>query len=107
MPGDQRTLFVNEHRVGEAKFADRGSDLRYLLVAMSASIPGIRDQPTERPPLDLVGRPRPLILGLASPRLARGRAHALPEWKCWRFYAPADPLQAALRLAPLIIPTFV
>src|ERR1700720_861510 len=30
MPGDQRTLFVNEHRVGEAKFADRGSDLRYL-----------------------------------------------------------------------------
>ena len=26
MPGDQRTLFVNEHRVGEAKFADRGRD---------------------------------------------------------------------------------
>jgi hypothetical protein len=26
------------------------------------------------------------------------------EGKCWRFYPPADPLQAALRLAPLIIP---
>jgi hypothetical protein len=36
--------------------------------------------------------------------LARGRAHALTEGKCWRFYPPADPLQAALRLAPLIIP---
>jgi hypothetical protein len=47
--------------------------------------------------LDLIGRPRPLISG----SLARGRAR---EGKCWRFYAPADPLQAALRLAPLIIP---
>jgi hypothetical protein len=37
-------------------------------------------------------------------RLARGRAHASREGKCWRFYPPADPLQAALRLAPLIIP---
>ena len=36
--------------------------------------------------------------------LARGRAHALTEGKCWRFYPPAAPLQAALRLAPLIIP---
>ena len=26
------------------------------------------------------------------------------EGKCWRFYPPADPLQAALRLAPLIVP---
>jgi hypothetical protein len=47
--------------------------------------------------LDLIGRPRPLISG----SLARGRAR---EGKCWRFYASADPLQAALRLAPLIIP---
>ena len=31
----------------------------------------------------------------------------MPEWKCWRFSAPADPLQAALRLAPLNIPVFV
>jgi hypothetical protein len=61
MPGDQRILFVNEHRVGEAKFADRGSDLRYLLVGMRASIPGVGDKFRERPPLDLVRRPRPLI----------------------------------------------
>ena len=31
-------------------------------------------------------------------------ARAARRWKCWRFYPPADPLQAALRLAPLIIP---
>jgi hypothetical protein len=37
-------------------------------------------------------------------RRARGRAHAMTEGKCGRFYPPADPLQAALRLAPLIIP---
>ena len=37
-------------------------------------------------------------------RLARGRARAAREGKCWRFYPPSDPLQAALRLAPLIVP---
>jgi hypothetical protein len=36
--------------------------------------------------------------------LARGRARPAREGKCWHFYAPADPLQPALRLAPLIIP---
>jgi hypothetical protein len=27
----------------------------------------------------------------------------VPEGKCWRFYPPAGPLPAALRLAPLIV----
>jgi hypothetical protein len=35
----------------------------------------------------------------ASPLSAR----APREGKCWRFYPPVDPLQAALRLAPLIV----
>jgi hypothetical protein len=56
----------------------------------------VRDQPIDRPPLHLICRPGPLISGRLS--------HALTEGKCWRFYAPVDPLQAALRLAPLIIP---
>jgi hypothetical protein len=34
MPSNQRALFVDEHRVGEAKFTDRGSDLLYLIVGM-------------------------------------------------------------------------
>jgi hypothetical protein len=29
---------VDQHRVGEAKFADRGGDLRDLLVAVRASV---------------------------------------------------------------------
>ncbi len=32
--GDNAVLFVDQHRVGEAKFADRGGDLRDLLVAV-------------------------------------------------------------------------
>jgi hypothetical protein len=60
----------------------------------------VRDQPIDRPPLDLVGRPRPLIFTADS----RAGARAPRRGKCWRFYAPVDPLQAALRLAPLIIP---
>jgi hypothetical protein len=71
--GDNAVLFVDQHRVGEAKFADRGSDLRYLLVAMSASISGVWDQPVDRPALDLVGRPRPLILRADSRACARPR----------------------------------
>ena len=34
--GDNAVLLVDQHRVGEAKFADRGGDLRDLLVAVRA-----------------------------------------------------------------------
>src|SRR5690242_7960773 len=37
-------LFVDQHRVGETKFADRGGDLRDLLVAVRARISGVGDQ---------------------------------------------------------------
>src|ERR1700722_19330537 len=37
-------LFADQHRVGEAKFADRGGDLRDLLVAVRARVSGIGDQ---------------------------------------------------------------
>src|SRR6202040_1919244 len=36
LAGDNAVLFVDQHRVGEAKFADRGGDLRDLLVAVRA-----------------------------------------------------------------------
>ena len=36
--GDNAVLFVDQHRVGEAKFADRGGDLRDLLVAVRARV---------------------------------------------------------------------
>jgi hypothetical protein len=42
--GDNAVLFVDQHRVGEAKFADRGRDLRDLLVAVRARVSGVGDQ---------------------------------------------------------------
>src|SRR5438105_9033413 len=42
--GDNAVLFVDQHRVGEAKFADRGGDLRDLLVAVRARVSGVGDQ---------------------------------------------------------------
>ena len=38
--GDNAVLFVDQHRVGEAKFTDRGGDLRDLLVAVRARVSG-------------------------------------------------------------------
>ena len=42
--GDNAVLFVDQHRVGEAKFADRGGDLRDLLVAVRARVSGVVDK---------------------------------------------------------------
>ena len=39
--GDNAVLFVDQHRVGEAKFAHRGGDLRDLLVAVRARVSGV------------------------------------------------------------------
>ena len=41
MAGDNAVLFVDQHRVGEAKFAHRGGDLRDLLVAVRARVFGV------------------------------------------------------------------
>src|SRR5258706_211589 len=42
--GDNAVLFVDQHRVGEAKFADRRGDLRDLLVAVRARVSRVADQ---------------------------------------------------------------
>jgi len=76
--------------------------LRLNFIRVDPGIFRVWDQPIDRPPLDLVRRPRPLI----SVAISRAGARPAREGKCWRFYDPADPLQAALRLAPLIIPMF-
>src|SRR6202043_194641 len=57
--GDNAVLFVDQHRVGEAKFADRRGDLRDLLVAVRARVSGVGDQrrapaPGSSPPLRVV-----------------------------------------------------
>jgi hypothetical protein len=43
--GDNAVLFVDQHRVGEAKFVDRGGDLRDLLVAVRARVSGVGATP--------------------------------------------------------------
>jgi hypothetical protein len=42
--GDNAVLFVDQQRVGEAKFADRGGNLRDLLVGVGARVSGVGDQ---------------------------------------------------------------
>jgi hypothetical protein len=49
MPGNQRALFVDEHRDGPAPFTDRGGDLCYLLVTCRLLRKGIH--PMGRPPI--------------------------------------------------------
>ena len=59
--GDNAVLFVDQHRVGEAKFADRGGDLRNLLVAVRARVSGVGDQrraPAPNIVCNVTGKPR-------------------------------------------------
>src|SRR5436309_15609650 len=53
--GNNAVLFVNQHRVGEAKFAHRGCELRDVLVAVSARVSGARDQRRAPAPNDRLG----------------------------------------------------
>jgi hypothetical protein len=65
MPANQRALLVNEHRVSEAKFADRGRDLLYLLVGMRSSVAGVGNELPDRPSFYLIRRPLVPILARA------------------------------------------
>jgi hypothetical protein len=97
---NQAPVLTHQRRRRPAPFLDARGDCGDLGIRVGPRVARIGDQPIDRPALDLVGRPRPLISG----RLSRAGARAPRRGKCWRFFAPADPLQAALRLAPLIIP---
>ena len=99
--GDERGGTVQAELTAIFRLLDARGDRGDLRIRVGPCIFRVWDQPLDRPALDLVGRPRPLIFRAAS----RAGARAPRQGKCWRFYAPADPLQAALRLAPLIIPT--
>jgi hypothetical protein len=43
----------DQHGVDEAKFGDRGRDLRHLLLGVRARIPGVGNQPLDGPALNL------------------------------------------------------
>ena len=94
------TVLAHQRRRRPTPLLDARGYRGDLSVGVCAGIFRVRDQPIDRPPFDLVRRPRPLIFRAAS----RAGARAATEGKCWRFYPPAAPPRAALRLAPLIVP---
>ena len=96
MARNQTAVLANQRRRRPAPLLDARRDRRDLRISVGPCIFGVWDKPIDRPALDLARWPRSLIF--------RADSRASREGKCWRFYAPADPLQAALRLAPLIIP---
>src|SRR6202040_3386162 len=96
MAGNQATILAHQRRRRPAPLLDARRDRRALGIRVGSCVFRVRNQPIVRPALDLVGRPRPLISGRLSRAGARDRGSV-------GAYAPADPLQAALRLAPLIV----
>src|SRR6202043_2721863 len=79
------TLFrSNQRRRRPAPLLDARRDRRDLRISVGPCIFRVRDQPIDRPPLDLIGRPRPLI------SVADSRAVARPprQGKCWRSHHP-------------------
>jgi hypothetical protein len=70
---EDHALALEAHPAADGA-AERSGD---LVIRVGPGIFRVRDQPIDRPPFDLVRRPRPLISG----SLARGRAG---EGKCWR-----------------------
>jgi hypothetical protein len=76
------TVLAHQRRRRPAPLLDARGDRGDLGIRVGPGIFRIRDQPIDRPPLDLVGRPRLLI----SPIPPRAGARAAREGKCWRFY---------------------
>src|ERR1700730_9789189 len=69
---NQTAVLANQRRRRPAPLLDARRDRRDLRVGVCAGIFRVWDQPIDRPPLDLVGRPRSLISG----RLSRAGARA-------------------------------
>ena len=63
---NQAAILAHQRWRRPAPFLDARGDRGDLGIRVGPCIFGIRDQPIDRPPLDLIGRPRPLISGLDS-----------------------------------------
>jgi p-aminobenzoyl-glutamate transporter AbgT len=82
-------MLVDEHRDGEAKFADRSGDLGYLFGGMRASIAGVGDELRDRPSLNLIGWPRkfPTLARAHNARALMGNLPCSPI-----LIVPIDPI---------------
>jgi hypothetical protein len=74
MARDQATVLANQRRRRPAPLLDARGDRSDLGIRVGPCIFRVWDQPVDRPALDLVRRPRPLISG----RLARVRLALTP-----------------------------
>jgi hypothetical protein len=97
---DQPTVLTHQRRARPAPLLDAGGYRGDLGVRVGARVLRIRDQPLDRPPLDLVRRPRPLIsvaisrAGARAPReggslRSRGIRGRFSTVRC-RFAGPID-----------------
>jgi hypothetical protein len=74
VPGDDRSVRVDQDRVGEAELGDRGRDLRHLIGGMRPGIADAGHKPVGRHHLDLHGRRPP----------ERGKPGATPAFVSFR-----------------------
>jgi hypothetical protein len=74
--GNQSAVLAHQRRRRPAPLLDACRDRGDLGIRVGPCIFGIRDQPVDRPALDLVGRPRPLISGRLSRAGPRACARA-------------------------------
>ena len=70
---NQATVLAHQRRRRPAPFLDARGDRGDLRIRVGPSVFRVWDQPINRPPLDLVGRPRPLIFTADSRAGARAR----------------------------------
>jgi hypothetical protein len=79
MARDQTAVLAHQRRRRPAPLLDARRDGRDLGIGVGPCVFRVRDQPIDRPTLDLVGRPRPLISRLdsrAGARAPRGRGRS-------------------------------
>ena len=76
---NQAAILAHQRRARPAPFLDARGYRGDLRISVGPSVFRIRDQPIDRPALDLVGRPRPLISGGLAPARVNGG-----EWSIGR-----------------------
>src|SRR4029077_3796464 len=93
MARNQATVLAHQGRRRPPPLPDARGYRGHLGVRVGAGVSGVQDQPINRPPLDLVGRPRSLIIGLDS----RAGARAAREGKLETGAAVRDDTSPATR----------
>ena len=76
VPGDDGRVLIDEHGRRPAPLADRGGDLRHLRVRVSVRVARIRNERRNRAALDLIARPRVVVVQCAPTKRRDERSPA-------------------------------